>query len=302
MENSLFTSNSTLLIKRLRKRKISTKTHLLLDKSKFDNNLEKSFNFKENHTTKNIFPSLSLKKVKYFTKSNSRASSTKEEVNTEKEKSMLKTNIYNKTKITLKMPQKIDNLKNMRNRIINRGNNYYKTENNQRIIFNNIGINYHKMKSNKNNFKRSLEKRDINSIKEMDKTNDNIKVLLIKNNKPKFDKSEKDDRIEKLEQKIDKLIDFINNNETLNLKNKINSLEKDIEILKKENQQLKNELEAKNEIISSLSKNKKPIVNNKETINDYMKTNIEINKKIKYKSSDIDMDKLKQISIDPDDI
>ena len=289
MDNPLLTSNSSLIIKRLRKKKLTTKKHLYLDRSKINelNYLQKSFNFKENNTTKNVFPSLSSGKIKYLTKSNSQASSTQDEINNEKDKkSLIKTNIFNKRKIGLKLPEKLDNLKNVRNRIIKKGNNYFKTENNQRIIFNNIGINYHKTKCNNHNIKRSLEKKDLNSLKENSETNDNLKGLIIKNNKQKKEKNEKDKKFEILEQKIDILINSIQNNETINLKNKIILLENENEILKKENEQLKNELNSKNAIISSLTKNKNQ--------NDKINKNIETN--------NINMDKLRQISIDPDDI
>ena len=304
MDNPLFTSNSSLIIKRLRKRKLTTKKHLVLDRSKFnDNNFQKSFNFKGNNTTKNMLPSLSSTKAKYFTKSNSRASSAKDDNNNEKEnKSLVKTTIYNKRKITLKLPEKIDNLKNVRNRIIKKGNNYFKTENNQKIIFNNIGINYHKTKFNNQKIKKSFDKKDVNSVKDMDKVNDNIKGLSIKNNKTKNGKSEKDNKIEILEEKIDKLINFIKNNETLNLKHKINTLQNDIEILKKENEKLKSELEAKNEIISSLENKQNQIIYQNNEIIDKIRSNKEKGQKIKNRNYDIDLDKLKLISIDPDDI
>ena len=304
MDNPLFTSNSSLIIKRLRKRKLTTKKHLALDRSKFnDINFQKSFNFKGNNTTKNIFPSLSSTKAKYFTKSNSRASSTKDDINNEKEnKSLTKTNIYNKRKIALKLPEKIDNLKNVRNRMMKKGNNYFKTEKNQKIIFNNIDINYHKTKFNNQKIKKSFDKKDLNSIKEVDKVNDNIKGLIIKNNKNKNEKSEKDNKIEILEQKIDKLINFIKNNETLNLKHKINTLQNDIEILKKENEKLKSELEAKNEIISSLTKNQNQIIHQNDEIIDTIKSNKEKGHKTRNKNYDIDIEKLKLISIDADDI
>ena len=259
---------------------------------------------KENKTTKNIFPSLSSTKNKFYTKSNSRASSSKEDANNEKEnKTLLKTNLYNNRKITLKLPEKIDNLKNVRNRIIKKGNNYFKTENNQRIIFNNIGINYHKAKFHNQKIKKSFGKKDGYSIKEMDKVNDNDNMNLIytKKNKINNENCQKDNKIEKLEQKIDKLINFINNNEILNLKQKINSLENDIEILKKENKQLKNELESKNEIISSLTKNQNQIIYNNK-INDNIKENKEKVGNITNKNNEIDMEKLRLISIDPDDI
>jgi len=304
MDNPLLTSNSSLIIKRLRKRKLTTKKHLVLDRSKFnDNNFQKSFNFKGNNTTKNMLPSLSSTKAKYFTKSNSRASSAKDDINNEKEnKSLVKTTIYNKRKITLKLPEKIDNLKNVRNRIIKKGNNYFKTENNQKIIFNNIGINYHKTKFNNQKIKKSFDKKDVNSVKDMDKANDNIKGLSMKNNKIKNGKSEKDNKIEILEEKIDKLINFIKNNETLNLKHKINTLQNDIEILKKENEKLKSELEEKNEIISSLKNNQNQIIYQNNEIIDKIRLNKENGQKTNNKNYDIDLEKLKLISIDPDDI
>jgi len=250
-----------------------------------------------------MLPSLSSTKAKYFTKSNSRASSAKDDINNEKEnKSLVKTTIYNKRKIMLKLPEKIDNLKNVRNRIIKKGNNYFKTENNQKIIFNNIGINYHKTKFNNQKIKKSFDKKDVNSVKDMDKVNDNIKGLSIKNNKTKNGKSEKDNKIEILEEKIDKLINFIKNNETLNLKHKINTLQNDIEILKKENEKLKSELEAKNEIISSLENKQNQISYQNNEIIDKIRSNKEKGQKIKNRNYDIDLDKLKLISIDPDDI
>jgi chromosome segregation ATPase len=186
--------------------------------------------------------------------------------------------------------------------MMKKGNNYFKTENNQKIIFNNIGINYHKTKFNNQKIKKSFDKKDLNSIKEVDKVNDNIKGLIIKNNKNKNEKSEKDNKIEILEQKIDKLINFIKNNETLNLKHKINTLQNDIEILKKENEKLKSELEAKNEIISSLENKQNQIIYQNNEIIDKIRSNKEKGQKIKNRNYDIDLDKLKLISIDPDDI
>ena len=75
--------------------------------------------------------------------------------------------------------------------------------------------------------------------------------------------------------------------------------------MKKENEQLKNELKIKNEVISSLQKKNEQI--------DEPKNKIIYNKHINFnkKSTDtndndndneIDMEKLRKISIDPDDI
>ena len=138
------------------------------------------------------------------------------------------------------------------------------------------------------------------TTKEINKLNNNIKVLLIKNNKLQSEKSEKENKIEILERKIDELINFIKNNETLNLKNKINSLENDIQFLQKENEQLKKELENKNEIISSLTQKNKQVNENINNNNHYKQTSKEKLQKIN--KNDIDIEKLKNISIDPDDI
>ena len=176
MDNPLLSSKSALLIRKLRKKKLTLKSNLIektsLDRTKFHNykELDKSFNFKSNDTTKNIFPSLSSIKSKYYTKVNSRNSSPNDDFNNERDsKSTVKTKFYNRQKITLKLPEKV------RNNMIKRENNYFKTENNQKIIFNNIGINYHKMKYNNNinnntNYqRRSVEKKDNKTNKEINK-------------------------------------------------------------------------------------------------------------------------------------
>ena len=312
MDNPLLSSNSALLIRKLRKKKLTIKSNLIektsIDRTKFHNykDLDKSFNYKSNDTTKSIFPSLSSIKTKYYTKVNSRTSSIKEDNNDEKDsKNKIKSKLYNKQRITLKLPEKVENFKKVRNHLLKRENNYYKTENNQKIIFNNIGINYHKMKYNNNTLKRSVEKKDTQTNKEINKLNNNIKVLLVKNNKLQNEKNENESKIEILEQKIDKLITYIKNNDILNQKDKIIFLENENNFLKKENEQLKNELKLKNEIISSLQKKneqfdetKNKIIYNKQiNIN---KKNIDSNDNDN--DNDIDMEKLRKISIDPDDI
>ena len=304
MDNSLLTSNSKLLNRRLRMNKIKTKTNIFQNtiNIKTTNILEKSFNIKKGKKKENLFPSISKNQVKYYTKSNSRSSSAKEEIVSEKEnKSFIKNKIYNPRKITLKLPDKFENIKKIRNNIIKRESNYFKTENNQKIIFNNIGINYH----NKNNKRssisskmKSFNKKDSYSFNKVEKSNDNEKILLIKNNKLEKEQEQKDSKIEVLEKKIDKLINFIKNNETMNLKNKINELENEIELLKMENSKLKQELEIKNKIISTSIKdsssttNKKIIENKKDENNLIIKAGV----------NDIDFEKLKKITIDPEDI
>ena len=117
---------------------------------------------------------------------------------------------------------------------------------------------------------------------------------MVKNNKLQNEKNENESKIEILEQKIDKLITYIKNNETLNQKDKIISLENEIITLRKENEQLKNDLKIKNEVISSLQ-------NKNNRVNDF-KNSININNKNNNDENDIDIEKLKNISIDPDDI
>ena len=114
--NLLLSSNSALLIRKLRKKKLTLKSNLIektsLDRTKFHNykELDKSFNFKSNDTTKNIFPSLSSIKSKYYTKVNSRNSSPNDDFNNERDsKSTVKTKFYNRQKITLKLPEKVRN-------------------------------------------------------------------------------------------------------------------------------------------------------------------------------------------------
>ena len=308
--NLLLSSNSALLIRKLRKKKLTLKSNLIektsIDRSKFHNykDLEKSFNYKSNDTTKSIFPSLSSikSKSKYYTKVNSRDSSPKDDNNLKNSKNKIKTKLYNKQKINLKLQEKVDNFKKVRNHMLKRENNYFKTENNQKIIFNNIGINYHKMKYNNNNLKRSVEKKDSQTNKEINKLNNNIKVLLVKNNKLQNEKNENASKIGVLEQKIDKLITYIKNNEILNQKDKIISLENEIIFLKRENEELKNELKIKNEVISSLQKNNNKIDEHKNKIINNNCINNKNEKNINFINNDIDMEKLKQISIDPDDI
>ena len=304
MENSLLLANPKLFVRRLRMNKNNTKVNIFERtlNIKTKNNLEKSYDCNNKNNKKlSVFPSLSKNHAKYYTKSNSRASSTKEEVISEKgNKSFIKKNIYNR-KIMLKLPDKLEYLKKVRNHMIKRESNYFRTENNQKIIFNNIGINQHKNKSNSINCIdsniKSFDKKDINSVKHYEKFNDNVKILLIKNNKLENEKTKKDSKIEALEQKIDKLINFIKNNETMNLKNKINELENEVELLKKENEKLRKELAIKNEIMLKSTKDTK----NKNLIGNLINEN-NLNLSIKRSIYDIDIEKLKKISIDPDDI
>ena len=65
---------------------------------------------------------------------------------------------------------------------------------------------------------------------------------------------------------------------------------------------LKNELQEKNEVISSLTKKNNHILNKKDIINENIYINTNKNQKTRNVNNEIDIQKLKLISIDPDDI
>ena len=189
---------------------------------------------------------------------------------------------------------------------------YLKTENNQKLIFNNVGIHYHKVK----NHKIDSAKKDLINNQEISKLKNQIFILLKKNESLETEKNEKDIKIENLEEKIDKLLNFIKDkklsgedNEKIKLKNKINTLENNVNFLKNENNELKKEIENKNKIILALT-------NNQIDNNIYNKKNKSIGKKkeknnIKkidflnrlntvYSINESDFNNIKKISIDPD--
>ena len=195
---------------------------------------------------------------------------------------------------------------------------YLKTENNQKLIFNNVGIHYHRTKNNKG---IDLEKKESYNNQEINKLQNTIFILLKKNSILENEKAERDNKIEMLEDKIDKLVNFIKekkisneDNEDLKLQNKINSLENSVDYLKSENEELKKEIEKQNKIIFSLTnsqnnKNKyhnksKSIGKKKEKINENEKCNKKenINNKVKNLNNinENDIKKIKLISIDPD--
>jgi chromosome segregation ATPase len=161
-----------------------------------------------------------------------------------------------KTQEDFRLPKRISKilLKSNQNGKSNKmKDQYIKTENNQKLIFNNVGIHYHRAK---NNNRGEAEKAEINMLKSQ------IKSLLKKNEILTTEKAERDKKIDVLEEKIDKLLNYIKekklsssgeDNEKNNLKNKINNLENCVNYLKSENNELKKEIEKKNKIILSLS-------------------------------------------------
>ena len=151
-----------------------------------------------------------------------------------------------------RLPQtlsKILNKSNQSNKSNKKKDQYIKTENNQKLIFNNVGIHYHRAK---NNNRVDTEKSEIYSNKEINKLKSQILLLVKKNELLESEKTERDNKIEALEEKIDKLLNFIKekklsgeNNEKNKLKNKINNLENCVNYLKSENSELKKEIEKK---------------------------------------------------------
>ena len=173
----------------------------------------------------------------------------------------------------------------------------FKTENNQKLIFNNVGIHYHRAK---NNNKIDSSKKESNNEQEINNLKNQIFILLKKNSILENEKKEKDNKIEILEEKLDKLLNFIKNKNSKEDNEKIK--------LKKENDELKKELENKNKIILTLTNNQ--IDNhslNKKYISIGKKKEINMKKFISNKISitgnnldEADIKKIKLISIDPD--
>ena len=190
---------------------------------------------------------------------------------------------------------------------------FLKTENNQKLIFNNVGIHYHRVKNNK----IDNDKKDLINNQEISKLKNQIFILLKKNANLESEKNEKDNKIEILEEKIDKLLNFIKDkklssedSEKLALKNKINSLENNVNFLKNENSELKKEIENKNKIILALTNNQfdNNIFNNKKNKSIGKKKEKHNIKKIDFLNrlntvnsiNENDINNIKKISIDPD--
>ena len=188
----------------------------------------------------------------------------------------------------------------------------FKTKINQKLMFNNVGIHYHKVK---NNNKIDSDKNELNNSQEINKLKNQIIVLLKKNENLENEKSEKDNKIKILEEKIDKLLNYMKekklgeDNEKSILKDKINSLEKNANYLKNENNELKKEIEKKNSIILALTneqienniynKKNKSIGRKKEKNNSKNKYANNKTKKLNI-LDEVDINRIKKISIDPD--
>lgn len=172
---------------------------------------------------------------------------------------------------------------------------FLETDNSQKVIFNNVGIHYHK--DNINN-KINQTNNETNSKIEIEELKKKINILSEKYNSIENEKNEKNKKIEILEEKVENMMNFIKKSNILNLMDKIQNLENSVNCLKLENEKLKKEINKKNKMFFSLSNSnihKKSIGKKKEKkeINqNYVKTNNNLN--------DIDIKKIKLISIDPD--
>ena len=182
---------------------------------------------------------------------------------------------------------------------------FSKTENNQKYIINNLGIHYHKVENN--NLKDKIK--ELNYKREIRKLKNKINILLEKHKNVENQKKEKDKKIEILEEKVDNLMNFIKNNNILILKDKNIKLQNYIDDLKLENEKLKKEINKKNKIFEYLYNFKinKSIGKKKEKniIKNYTNSNISITISNNNKTNDlneIDIQKIKLISIDPNNI
>ena len=83
---------------------------------------------------------------------------------------------------------------------------YIKAESNQKLEFNNVGIHNHRAKNNRG---VELDKKNSLNNKEINKLQNTIYTLLKKNSTLESEKAERDNKIEILEEKIEKLMNFI---------------------------------------------------------------------------------------------
>ena len=132
-----------------------------------------------------------------------------------------------------------------------------------------------------------------------------INRLIKQNKNMENEKIEKENKIENLEKKLNELTTFIKNNNLIDLKNKINSLEHLVDYLKKENGQLKKEIDKKNRIFLCLSNNKLNKSIGKKKENNCIKNinnniNLNTNENINRILNNKDMEKIRLISIEPD--
>ena len=181
-------------------------------------------------------------------------------------------------------------------------NFYFKTENNHKLIFNNIGVYY---QYEKNNGQLNDEKEELYYKKQNKLLKKGINRLIKQNKNMENEKIEKENKIENLEKKLNELTTFIKNNNLIDLKNKINSLEHLVDYLKKENGQLKKEIDKKNRIFLCLSNNKLNKSIGKKKENNCIKNinnniNLNTNENINRILNNKDMEKIRLISIEPD--
>ena len=277
---------------------------------------------KNSHSTKN---SVSKFNRSHFNSVNFLSSSATMKINKKSQKNNLQNN-FNIDKIEIKtqenweLPSTLSKKFNKSISTINSTQNknkgkFIKTENNQKLIFNNVGIHYHRVKNN-NRIETEKKEPSINN-QEINKLKNQIFILLKKNTNLENEKNEKDSKIEVLEEKIEKLLNFIKeknltgeDNEKIKLKNKINTLENSVIYLKNENNELKKEIERKNKIILVLTnsqitnninykrRSKSKSIGKKRVKKDMRRSNINIETNTTFDG--IDISKLKKISIDPD--
>ncbi len=304
---------------------------LNLDKRESNNKIPSKNLHDRKSFEKNLFQSTFILKNQVSnsnndSKSNNRTSSTNESKtnhhsfiessnNIPKKKSSYFKNNDNNFSIKKKSEEKWK-IRNRLSKILNKSKSiqpkykrFSETENNQKVIFNNLEVgNNHKnhLIKDKNII---IEKDEFNSKKEIEKLKGKVNYLIKKNNMLENEKNENNLRIEILEKKIDKLINYIKVNEISNLKNKINSLENNVNHLKSVNEQLKKEINKKNRIFLDLDDTKMDKINRsigKKKINSGIdennKSSILSDSKTKYNLNDSDIQKIKLISIDPDNL
>ena len=335
MENLLVNSQFNLLFQKYKLKKCKSNQNysdlknaflLNINNDKIEKISNKEF-FNKKIFRKNLFPSSSNIQINNYTSNiNSPIiSMNRETLNNEKNKSkdylnssinckkkkkkfsfnfdnnkykMIKLRI--KSQIEFKYPKKFNKSKSIN--YIHKEGQFFKTENNQKLIFNNVGIHYHN-ENNNNNEKYEI----INYKEEIAKLKNKINILTTNFNNIEKEKNQKNQKIELLEEKVENLMYFIKNNNILALKEKISNLENSVDYLKLENEQLKKDINKKNKFFMSLTNSQL----NKSIGKKKRKNNINNNNnKIKFKISneikesnilnDIDIQKIKLISIDPD--
>ena len=337
MENSLLHSYANLSnIKLKLKKNISIKNlsilkknifpKLILNKRKSNNknsriNLHDRKSFEQKKFQSTFILKNQISNSNNNSKSNNRTSSTNESktniqsyidpsTKVPKKKSSYFKNNYNnlsknmkdheKWKIHNKWPKILNKSKSIQP--MTKYKRFSETENNQKFI---LGNNENHI--SKNNIIIN-DKDDFNSKKEIEKLKGKVNYLLKKNNLLEKEKIENNQRIDILEKKVDKLIHYIKNNEISSLKSKINSLENNINHLKLENEQLKKDIDKKTKIFLDFDATKMDKINSsigKKKNNsgiDNNKTSIFYDSKIKYNLNDSDIERIKLISIDPDNL